>query len=450
MTEATIAAIATAPGQGGIGIVRLSGTEAEPILMRLFRPARQTAKLQSHRLTYGHLIDGETVVDECMAVLMRAPHSYTREDVVEFQLHGGSFLCRRVLALCLREGAVLAQPGEFTRRAFLNGRLDLSEAEAVMALIAADGEAARQNAMQQLMGGASGFVRQAADELYAIEAGAAACIDYPEEISEEEAASDALPRLEKLDAMLASAVDEHAAHLVRDGLQVALVGRPNVGKSSLLNALLGEEKAIVTAIPGTTRDLVQGSLTLNGTVVHLVDTAGMHETDDPVERIGVTRSDKAMKEADWVLLLLDASLDLTAEDEALLAGLNPERSTVVLNKSDLPMRLTEDHLRQRYPQLKMITLSTAQPNSLQPLKALLAGVCEHSDLLVLTQPRHLDAVARARAGLRRGMESLRRHAPIDLALVDLQMAAAALAEITGDQADEKLLDAVFSQFCVGK
>ena len=263
----TIAAIATAPGQGGIAIVRVSGDMAEDILRRIFRPVGGKHPLPTHLLTYGYIVEDEERIDECMAVIMRAPKSYTREDVVEFQLHGGGCVAQKVLSLCLSSGARLAQPGEFTRRAFLNGRIDLSQAEAVMDLIAAQGEQSRKAAMRQLTGGASSFIRKAADELYAIQAGVAACIDYPEEISEEEAASDLAPRIAHLAKTLTDACDERAARLLQSGLRVALCGQPNVGKSSLLNALLGEEKAIVTAIPGTTRDLVEGTLMLSGSVI---------------------------------------------------------------------------------------------------------------------------------------------------------------------------------------
>ncbi len=447
MTNDTIAAIATAPGLGGVSIVRLSGPRAEDILLRVFRPAK-AAPLTSHMLTYGHVLDGAETIDECMGVIMREPRSYTRENVAELQLHGGGYTCQRVLSLCLDAGARLAEPGEFTRRAFLNGRLDLSQAEAVMTLIAAQGDKAHQAAMHQLQGGASAFIRQAADELYNIQAGAAACIDYPEEITEEEAASGLGPRILSLAESLEAACDERAARIVTTGLHVALCGRPNVGKSSLLNALLGEERAIVTPIPGTTRDMITGDVSLGGSIIHLMDTAGLHPTDDPVEQLGVARAESAIRQADAVLLVLNASQPLTGEDTALLEKLRGLNAAIVLNKADLPAALTEQTISPLLPDAPVMSLSARQPGTLVPLKSYLRQQAAVSDQLPLTQPRHLEAARRAAAHLRQAAAAL--DMTIDLATIDLQAAQLALSEITGDQVEEKLLDKVFSQFCVGK
>lgn len=447
MNTSTICAIATAPGQGGVAIVRLSGPEAESILMRIFRPAKK-GELVSHMLTYGHVQDGLADIDECMAVIMRAPRSYTREDVAEIQLHGGSFIAQKVVSLCLREGAELAAPGEFTRRAFLNGRIDLSQAEAVMNLIAAQGEQAHRAAMRQLEGGASGFIRKAADALYDIQAGVAACIDYPEEIDEAEAAADMIPRTLALAAQLDSACDERAARILQSGLRVALCGQPNVGKSSLLNALLGEERAIVTAIPGTTRDMVQGNLILGGSVIHLTDTAGLHDTDDPVERLGVDRARKAMDEADLVLAVFDQSRPLDADDRALLTALAGRNVLLVLNKGDLLPFMSADELTALLDAPVMM-VSAADEASLTPLKDYLAQQAAVADNLALTQPRHVEAARRAARHLRQAADTARALS-VDMASIDLQSAQLALSEITGDEVEEKLLDRVFGMFCVGK
>lgn len=450
MKNDTIAAIATAPGQGGVAIVRLSGPEAESILLRVFRPAGKSARpLTSHLLTYGHVVDGDERVDECMAVLMRAPRSYTREDVAELQLHGGGYLSQRVLALCLREGARLAEAGEFTRRAFLNGRIDLSQAEAVMALIAARGEQSRRAAMRQMEGGASAFIRKAADTLYELQAGVAACIDYPEEIDEEEAAEGLVARAEALAAELDAACDERAARILHSGLRVALCGQPNVGKSSLLNALLGEERAIVTPIPGTTRDMVTGELLLSGSVIHLTDTAGLHATDDPVEQLGVQRARRAMNEADVVLVVLDASRALDSDDLALLNELQDRPCAIVLNKCDLPCVLYPEDVSPRLPAAPVITVSAGLPGTLAPLKDFLAQQAAVSDQLALTQPRHVEAARRAARHLRQAADTARL-LTVDMASIDLQSAQLALAEITGDEVGERLLDRVFGMFCVGK
>ena len=280
-------------------------------------------------------------------------------------------------------------------------------------------------------------------------AGVAACIDYPEEISEEEAASDLAPRIAHLAKTLADACDERAARLLQSGLRVALCGQPNVGKSSLLNALLGEEKAIVTAIPGTTRDLVEGTLMLSGSAIHMTDTAGLHYTDDPVERIGVDRARRALADADVVLLVLDMSRPLSAEDESLLRTLHGRNGCIVLNKSDLPPVLTESDLQDAADGKPILTVSASVPDSLQPLKSYLASQAAVSDQLTLTQPRHIAAARRAVAALHQAEETLRSYS-VDLAGVDLQQAQMALAEIPGDEVEEKLLDEVFGRFCVGK
>ena len=445
----TIAAVATAPGMGGIGIVRISGPDAERVLRRVFEPAGAVPEpFESHRMMYGRLKNGKDIVDECMAVLMRAPRSYTREDVAEIQLHGGSYVVQQGLNLCLLEGVRLAEAGEFTRRAFLNGRVDLSRAEAVMGLIAARGAQEHRAAVRQLNGGASSFIRGISDELYGLQAGLAACMDYPEEITDEEGAGALREGLDRLIRRLEEAVDEHASRLIHQGLHVTLAGRPNVGKSSLLNALLEEDRAIVTNIPGTTRDTVQGEMILAGIRVVLTDTAGIHETSDPVEKIGVERSEKALKNADAVLLILDGSEELNDTDRILLDAANGH-TAIVINKTDLPCTVAEETVREQRPDLICMAVSVRRPESLQPVREYLSRLAAVSDTLALTQPRHLDAARRAAGHLKDALRTLEHFSP-DMASTDLQAAQAALSEITGDRADEKLLDRVFSDFCVGK
>ncbi len=447
----TIAALATAPGQGGIAIVRMSGPESGRILGEIFQPASGKHPLKSHLLTYGHLMgeDGERV-DECMAVMMYAPRSYTREDVAELQLHGGVYVARKALQLCYGAGARPAEPGEFTRRAFENGRIDLAEAEAVMGLISATGEKAARAAMRQLEGGASVFIRQAQERLYALAAGVEAALDYPEEVDEEEATRELAQGLEQVAGELEGTCDERAARILESGLRVTLCGRPNVGKSSLLNALLGEERAIVTEVAGTTRDVITGEITLGGMNVRFFDTAGLHDSGDQVERIGMERAEKALREADVVLLTLDASRPLTQEDRGLLARDYAGELLVLLNKSDLPPAVDAAEVRQLNPAAEVLTLSAVQGESLAPLKARLTAFAQGLEQSPLTQQRHLDAARRASAALREARASLENGAGLELAAVDLRQAMACLGEITGDQVEERLLDEVFGRFCVGK
>jgi tRNA modification GTPase len=450
MKEDTIAAIATAPGQGGIGIVRISGPEAEKILKMIFRPAglKEADGWKSHFLMYGWIMDGAEILDECMAVIMRSPKSYTREDVAEIQSHGGTRVLQGILELVMKCGARMAEAGEFTRRAFLNGRIDLSRAEAVMSLIQARGEQERRAAVRQMTGGTADFVRKASDDLYLLQAGLAACIDYPEEISDEEGAGTLREGLEHLTGMLRNAVDERSSHLIYDGMQVTLFGVPNAGKSSLLNALIGQEKAIVTDIPGTTRDTVEGEMTLDGIRIHLTDTAGMRDTEDPIERIGVERSERARQNADIAMLVLDGSREMTTEEQNWIGQLNPG-DAVIINKSDLLQKTTEKEVRNLRPEIRCMTVSALDNTSLKPVRDHLRRCAEIGDQLAITQPRHLDAVKRAVEHLEDALETLELYTP-DMAATDLQAAQNALSEITGDRADEKLLDSVFSEFCVGK
>lgn len=454
----TIAAIATANGNGGIAIVRISGPEAAAVLEEIFEPARgRCPEMESHSLNLGWLKDGDEKVDRCMAVIMRAPRSYTREDVAELQVHGGGYTAQRALELCLRHGARLAGPGEFTARAFRNGRVDLSQAEAVMALISARSDRAHRQAMHQLQGGTARFIREISDELYRLRAGLAACLDYPEEISDEEAIADLLPGVEHLADKLEKAADERRSRMVASGMEVVLFGRPNVGKSSLLNALLGEDRAIVTDIPGTTRDTVQGEMNLGADLFHLTDTAGMRETEDVVEQAGVQRSRDALDRADIALLVLDAAMPLQAEDLELAALLTKQRearngipaAAVLLNKADLPSAFSVDALPEDLRKLPCMTVSARLPESLGTVREYLKSVCRDLDMPEICQPRHLEAATRAAAFLRSAAETM-KIAPVDLASPDLDAAQNALAEITGDQVTEKLLDQVFDTFCVGK
>lgn len=437
----TIAALATAPGEGGIAIVRISGPEAESLLRGLFVPAREW---EDRKLYYGHIQEEGDPLDECMAVLMRAPRTYTREDVAEIHLHGGVWAAQSVLQALYRRGVRAAEPGEFTRRAFLNGRIDLSRAEAVMNLISADSRRAARAAVRQMDGGVSSFIKDAQEEVLSLLSGAAAALDYPEEISFEEAAGDMGPRAERLADRLESACDERGARIAQWGIEAVLCGRPNVGKSSLLNALSRQERAIVTSIPGTTRDIVRADVLIDGLRVHFSDTAGLRASDDEIEQIGVERARRAMAGADVVLVVLNAAEELTREDQALLEDTAASPRVIVLNQCDRPMRLLPGEFDDP------VLMSAVTGQGLADLERRVAAFGAGAGESALTQQRHMDLAREAAGCLRSAARICAQGEDISLAVIDLQAALAALGRITGEQVDEKLMDEIFSRFCVGK
>ncbi|WIG61402.1 MAG: tRNA-5-carboxymethylaminomethyl-2-thiouridine(34) synthesis protein MnmE [Ktedonobacterales bacterium] len=471
--EDTIAAIATPPGTGGIGIVRVSGPEAFRIGMAIFRAADavyRDAPPPSHLLTYGHVVDAETGerIDEVLAAFMRAPRTYTREDVVEISAHGGPLLLGRILRLALAAGARAARAGEMTLRAFLNGRLDLAQAEAVMALINAESDAGRRLALRQLQGELSARIGEARAAAMAALAHIEASIDFPEE----EVPPPERGELAELVAEARGTVDALLVgagwgRLLREGLRVALVGRPNVGKSSLLNALLRTERAIVTPIPGTTRDTVEERASIGGVALHLVDTAGLTATDDPIERIGVERSRAAARSADLLLFLLDRSSSLTeddwrAADEVRALGDAADGETVeatpvivALNKADLPPALTEAEARALWPgAAAVVDTSAVTAGGTEALERavttlIAGGQAQGADPLVAST-RHADALRRADEHLAAALVALDGGIPLELVGIDLRAALDTLGEITGETASADLLDRIFAEFCIGK
>ncbi|HEY7984316.1 MAG TPA: tRNA uridine-5-carboxymethylaminomethyl(34) synthesis GTPase MnmE, partial [Ktedonobacterales bacterium] len=476
-TSDTIAAIATPPGAGGVGIVRISGPRAFAIGRALFRPARGAcdgaAVPPTRVLTYGHVVDAATgePVDEVLVAFMRAPHTYTREDVVEVDAHGGPLLLRRILALALAAGARAARPGEMTLRAFLNGRLDLAQAEAVMALIQAESAAGLRLALRQLSGDLSARVQAARapalEALVRIEA----ALDFPEdEVPQPDRAALAALTGQAQAGVAALLAGAERGLLLRQGARVAILGRPNVGKSSLLNALVGHDRAIVTPVAGTTRDTIEETATLGGVALHLVDTAGLVESDDPVERIGVERTRAAAATADVALFVLDGSQPLAPADHAAAADLRargfgaPADGTavdgavrpllLVLNKDDLPPALSEAQARALWPAAPLVRTSTRRPEGVRPLQdalaALLGGGDAASEDPLVASVRHRDALRRAAEALATAADALAAGIPLDLVALDLRGALEALGEITGETATADLLDRIFAEFCIGK
>ena len=448
MTD-TIVGIATAAGEGGVAIVRISGEDAAQLLSQVFHSGKFQPPYESHKLMYGHVVDGSEVVDECMAVYMAAPRTYTREDVCEIHTHGGSTAAALTMKLLIRHGARPAEAGEFTRRAFMNGRIDLSQAEAVLGVISAQSQAALRAQQMQLSGGQSRFIRQAQEQLTTLLAGLEAHIDYPDEIDEEEAISGLNEGLDKLIRSLNAAIDERSARIVREGLRVALCGRPNAGKSTLFNALLGEEKAIVTAIPGTTRDVLEGSFTLDGCRVLLSDTAGLRDSEDVVEQIGVERARKTLQEADVALLVVDASQPLTDEDRELLSSPLDCPCATLLNKQDAAIITPEDAAALNAPE-PILSLSAKTGEGLDRVQDYLRSQLKAPQQLLLTHERHMAVARQALERLEAARHALSTDAPMDFAAVDLHEALYLLGRITGESVDEKLLDDIFSRFCVGK
>lgn len=445
----TIAAQATASGEGGIAIVRISGSRCEEILSRVFR-AKNGKPLTNRVLTFGHVMDGDRTVDEAMAVLFRAPYSYTREDVAEIHCHGSDTLVRRILLLLLDAGARMARPGEFTCRAFLNGRIDLSQAEAVMRMIRAGSERAMTSARRQMEGGVSSFVRSAREEIIALLAEIAAGIDFPDEVEETQTAQEIRMRCSEIIKKLKASCDPRAGRIEDEGLRVVLCGRPNAGKSSLLNALIGGERAIVTDIPGTTRDTLTESMQVGGLKILLTDTAGLRETGDMVERIGVARAHKALDEADVRVLVLDSSCAVTQEDTESLCNLAPQ--IVVLSKGDLKAMVNAEQVQSEFPTAKIIAVCAPQGEGLDSLKTLLTSFApeDGAESSMLSQARHVQAALRACASLEDARQALDDGMTPDMCAVDLSAALDALGEITGETMSEQVISEVFARFCVGK
>ena len=455
----TITAISTPVGEGGIGIARMSGPRALGIVQGFFAPGRcatlprDPPTLVPYRLTYGHVVDPATgqVVDEVLAAYMPAPHTYTRQDVVEINCHGGVVPLRRVLELCLRGGARLAEPGEFTLRAFLNGRIDLAQAEAVLGVVQARTGAGLHLAMEQLGGRLSQEIRRARVRLVDVLAWLEAAIDFAEdEIPEWDVEPDLLAARETLERLLAGA---DQGIIYRHGLRTAIVGRPNVGKSSLLNALLRTSRAIVTPIPGTTRDTLEETLNLRGVPLVLVDTAGIRvASDDPVEQLSIERSRTALAAADLALLVVDGSEPLTAADYDIAALVGDKTALVVVNKSDLPIVASARHL---LPQCLHLHISALTGQGLEALEEAIvemvfAGQIVASDALLVSSPRHKEAIRRALDHVAAAQTTLAEGLPADFVSIDVTAAVNALGEITGETAHEDMLEAIFSRFCIGK
>ncbi|NMD72496.1 tRNA uridine-5-carboxymethylaminomethyl(34) synthesis GTPase MnmE [Bacillus sp. DNRA2] len=457
----TIAAISTPMGEGAIAIVRLSGDEAILIADKLFKGIneKRLANVGSHTIHYGHLIEPRTgqIIEEVMVSVMKGPRTFTKEDVVEINCHGGIVSVNRVLQFVLNNGARLAEPGEFTKRAFLNGRIDLSQAEAVMDLIRAKTDRAMNVALGQMEGKLSKMIQKLRQEVLEILAHVEVNIDYPEYDDVEEMTHKML--IEKatyVQGEISKLLNtSQQGKILREGLSTVIIGRPNVGKSSLLNSLVQENKAIVTDIPGTTRDVIEEYVNVRGVPLRLLDTAGIRETEDIVERIGVERSRQVLKEADLILLVLNYSDELTEEDVNLFKAVEDMDVIVIVNKTDLNEKINMDKVRELSKAHKIVTTSLLEDRGVDELEEAIsslffAGSIEAGDLTYVSNSRHIALLNQASHAIEEAVNGVEMGVPIDIVQIDLTRTWELLGEVIGESVHESLIDQLFSQFCLGK
>lgn len=452
----TIAAISTANGEGGIGIVRISGDKALEIADKIFlaKNKKSMKEIESHTVTYGNIVDGDIIVDEVLTTVLKSPRSYTTEDMVEINCHGGFLVTHKVLETVLKYGARAAEKGEFTKRAFMNGRIDLTQAEAVIDLITAKTEKSISVSVDQLRGDLREQITHLKKLLLDVAAHVNVVIDYPEEGIEEpipEALINNLKDVHNAANTLIKSYDK--GKKIKEGIKTAIVGRPNVGKSSLLNALLKEERAIVTHIPGTTRDIIEEVINLNGIPLVLVDTAGIRKTEDIVENIGVEKSKDMIEKADMILFVTDSSMEESKEDLEIYEKIKDKNVIGILNKSDLEKKLNENS----FENIKnWVSISAKNSNGIVEMEdkiySYIVGneIENSSEKMVITNIRHKTALEKTKESIENIFETIDSGYPMDLVAVDLREALDSLSEITGEISTEDLLDHVFKNFCVGK
>ena len=454
MTNDTIAAIATPHGTGGISIIRISGPESSSVCDKIFcaKSGKSLCNAKSHTIHYGFIKDEEHVIDEVMVSVMRAPNTFTKEDTAEINCHGGLVVTEAVLACVIKNGAAMASPGEFTKRAFLNGRLDLSQAEAVIDIINSPSTLALTAAANQLGGSLSSQINQQRDTVLEVLAKMNANLDYPEEDLEEYNREDLLKDLVKThDALEALLTTASRGKLLKDGIDTVICGKPNVGKSSILNLLARDSRAIVTDIAGTTRDVIEERITLNNIVLNVFDTAGIRETEDKIESLGIDKSKEYISKASLVLFVVDASSPLTEEDEAIFASIKNQNVIVLFNKSDLGVSNAES----TFKNTDHCVISAKTGTGLNELSALIEkkfklGEIAAENRVIITNMRHKEALTNAIQSISRAANSLKTNMPYDLVSIDVLDCAAHLGEITGKTISEEVVDKIFARFCLGK
>ena len=454
----TIAAIATAMNNSGIGIIRISGEEAFSVIRKIFRPAKEKDMdtVASHTVHYGTIMDGERIVDEVLVLIMRAPHTYTREDTVEIDCHGGMYVLNKTLELVLKNGARAAEPGEFTKRAFLNGRIDLSQAEAVIDVINAENDFALKSAMTQLKGSVSEKVRKERALLLSQIAYIEAALDDPEHIEMEGYGSTLLPILsecrEDIRQLLENADD---GRIMKEGIRTVILGKPNVGKSSLLNALLGQERAIVTDIAGTTRDALEESLRIHDVTLNVIDTAGIRNTEDVIEKIGVDKAKEYAKEADLIVFVVDTSRPLDEDDYEILQIIRNKKVIALFNKQDLAVAADLKTLKEELGQIPVIETSIVENTGLDQFVSTVREMfykkeINFNDQVYITNARQKSALAAAEDALTKAMDSINMGMSEDFFTIDMMEAYTQLGLLIGETVEDDLADEIFSRFCMGK
>ncbi|BAS47142.1 tRNA modification GTPase TrmE [Staphylococcus schleiferi] len=455
----TITSISTPMGEGAIGIVRLSGLDAVEIADKLYKGRKQLKDVPTHTINYGHIIDPETqeVVEEVMVSVLRAPRTFTREDIVEINCHGGILTINRVLELTMTYGARMAEPGEYTKRAFLNGRIDLSQAEAVMDFIRSKTDRASKVAMNQIEGRLSELIKKQRQSILEVLAQVEVNIDYPEYDDVEEATSELLlERAQEIKNEIQKLLDTGVqGKIMREGLSTVIVGKPNVGKSSMLNNLIQDNKAIVTEVAGTTRDVLEEYVNVRGVPLRLVDTAGIRETEDIVERIGVERSRKALSEADLILFVLNNNEPLTEEDRKLYEVVKTSDAIVIINKTDLTPRLDRDEVKAMVGSMPVIETSMLEQQGIDELEIQIrdlffGGEVQSQDMTYVSNSRHISLLKQAKKTIQDAIDAAEMGIPMDMIQIDLTRTWELLGEIIGESASEELIDQLFSQFCLGK
>ena len=461
MKTETIAAIASAMTNSGIGIIRISGEDAFDVIDKIYRSQKGNkllSKCKSHTIHYGHIYDEDEIIDEVMVLLMRAPNSYTREDTVEIDCHGGTLVMRRILEVVLKNGARPAEPGEFTKRAFLNGRIDLSQAESVMDIISSKNDFALKSSMQQLNGALTGKIKEIRGKIIHEIAFIESALDDPEHISIDGYGENLLIIIEKLmqkmNQMIASSEN---GSLLKEGINTVIVGKPNAGKSSLLNALVGRERAIVTDIAGTTRDVLEEQINLNGITLNIMDTAGIRSTEDVVEKIGVDKALSLVDKADFIIYVVDTSTALDENDEKIIDAIREKKAIILLNKSDLIQVTGEDEIKEKLSGAdhKMIAISAKENLGIDVLEETITemffhGTISFNDEVYITNIRHKNALIQAVESLKLVKQSVENGMPEDFYSIDLMNAYEELGTIIGEAVEDDLVNEIFSKFCMGK